>query len=263
MSNFFFPEFSVAKKYRHIWTYLAKQDIKSRFRRSKIGVLWVVLNQLAFSLGAGYIWATVFHLEPAQFIPFLSCGFAIWGFISSSMGEGCGTFVIAHGYIKQIPLPLDIFIFRALLVQIFFLAVGLLTALGVLLFYKQLSITNVILTVPGFFILAFYGYATIGAMSYLGLRYRDLQHGLAGLFSLLFVVTPVIYPPEVLIKKGLHLAIFANPFASLIEIIRNPLIHGTLADSKHYLIATLFSIIMYTIKKRLEKKWAKFVPFWS
>ncbi len=258
-----FREVRLAIDTLQIWTYLSGSDIKTRFRRSKLGILWPILHQLAFSLGAGIIWATVFHLKPEDFIPFLTLGFAIWGFIAGSMTEGCSSFVIAHGYLKQLPLSQSIFIFRTLLTQFIFLAIGLVTALGVLLYFGKLTLFGLILGIPGIFILIVYAYGAIGSLAYLGLRFRDLQHGLTGILSLLFVVTPVIYPAQVLINKGFSLAIYGNPFASLIEVVRYPILNGELASTTHYLVSSFFALALVLLRFQLGSRWSRFVPFWS
>lgn len=246
-----------------IWTYLSGSDVKNRFRRSKLGVLWPILHQLAFSIGAGLIWATVFNLNPSDFIPFLTLGFAIWGFIAASLTEGSSSFINAHGYLKQLPLPQSIFIFRTLLTQLIFLGIGIATALGVLLYFGKLTLLGLLLGIPGILILIIYAYGAIGALAYLGLRYRDLQHGLAGLLSLLFVVTPIIYPAEVLIQRGLAFAVFINPFASLIEIVRFPILNGEFAAPTHYLVSSIFALALVLLRFQLGSRWGRFVPFWS
>jgi lipopolysaccharide transport system permease protein len=247
----------------NVWSYLSSSDLKNRFRRSKLGILWPILQQLSFSLGAGIIWAAVFHLKPEDFIPFLTLGFAIWGFIAASMTEGCSAFVIAHGYLKQLPLPQSIFILRTLLTQLIFLSIGLTTALAVLLYFGKLTLIGLMLGIPGIFILILYSYGAIGSLAYLGLRYRDLQHGLTGIFSLLFVVTPVIYPAEVLIKKGFAVVIYGNPFASLIEVVRFPILNGELADPIHYIVSSGFALVLVLLRFQLGSRWSRFVPFWS
>src|SRR3954462_11822357 len=98
-----------AIKYFDLYYFLAKQDLKSRFRRSYLGVSWIIIQQLAFSLFAGFIWAKIFGMDVSSFIPFLTIGSVLWAFIAASLTEGCGTFVIANGYLKQLPLPQSIF----------------------------------------------------------------------------------------------------------------------------------------------------------
>ncbi|MEX3010164.1 ABC transporter permease [Hoeflea sp. TYP-13] len=246
-----------------IWSYLSYSDIKSRFRRSKLGVVWQVVNQLAFSVGAGLIWSAVFNLDPAEFIPFLTMGFAVWGFISASPVEGCSAFVNAHGYLKQLPLSPSIFVFRTLFTQLIYLAIGLATALAVLAYFQKLTLLGALLTLPGLLLLILYSYGAIGSFAYLGLRYRDLQHGLASLFSLLFVVTPVIYPAEVLIQRGLGMAVYVNPFASLIEIVRYPILQGEFAHFNHYLVSFAFVFVLLMLRAILKFRFERYIPFLS
>jgi ABC-type polysaccharide/polyol phosphate export permease len=256
-------ELALAIRTFRIWSYLSASDVKNRFRRSRLGIIWPVIHQLAFSVGAGVIWAAVFHLKPEDFIPFLTMGFAIWGFIAGSMMEGCGSFVIAHGYLKQLPLPQSLFIFRTVCTQAIYLAIGLGTALSVLIFFNKLHYLGLLYALPGLLVLLLYSYGAIGALAYLGLRYRDLQHGLSGIFSLLFVVTPVIYPADVLIKKGLAFAIYGNPFSSLIEIVRYPILNGEFANLNHYIVASVFTAALLAMRFYFGSRWARFVPFWS
>lgn len=246
-----------------IWSYLAKSDVKTRFRRTKLGLAWPVLQQLLFSIGAGLIWAAVFKVKVAEFVPFLTLGFAIWAFISASFVEGCCAFVNAHGYLKQLPLSPLIFIYRTVLSQLFYFLIGLATALSILLFFGKLSFIGLILSIPGLLILLLFSLSIVSCFAYLGLRYRDLPHGISGVLSVLFVITPVIYPSEILLKKGISFAVYANPFASLLEVVRQPLLSSSLAEPFHYIFSLSFILVFTLLSLRLRKSWLRFIPFWS
>ncbi len=256
-------DISVAIKYFDLYYFLAKQDLKSRFRRSYLGIYWIVVQQLFFSLIAGFVWSRIFGIKAADFIPFLTIGSVLWAFISAAMVEGCTTFVVAHGYLKQLPLPQSIFIFRILLSSLFYLAVGLCTAIGVLIIFGKFNILGIFYTLPGVIILICYFYAVAGSLAYLGLRYRDLQHAISSMLTLLFIVTPVLYPPEFLIQKGVGIMIYINPLASLIEVIRYPLLNADFAGLHHYLITSSFVFVVTSLAMLLKKKWSRFVPFWA
>lgn len=258
-----FQELIIAKNNYPIWSYLSKSDVINRFRRSRLGLLWPILHQLSFSLGAGLIWATLFNLNPVDFIPSITLGFAIWAFISAAIMEGCYAFVVAHGYLKQLSLPQSIFIFRTLYTQLIYLSLGFITAIITLFIFDSLSFFGLLLSLPGIFILIFYGYSTIGLMAYLGLRYRDLQHAFGSLLNFFFVFTPVIYPANMLAKKGFSFAIYLNPFASLIEIVRYPILNNTFADPIYYLISTIFVIFLLFLRFKIGSRWSRYVPFWS
>jgi ABC-type polysaccharide/polyol phosphate export permease len=263
MIRMLLEEFRESVDSSRIWLYLASSDIKTRFRRSKLGLAWPIIQQLAFSLGAGLIWATVFKIQFSEFVPFLTLGFALWAFISASLLEGCSSFVIAHGYLKQLPLSPSIFVLRTVATQLFYLGIGLSTALVILLFVGKLNIVGLALSIPGLFILVAFGYSCVSVFSYLGLRYRDLPHGLNGLLNLLFVLTPVIYPADVLAKKGIYFAVYANPLASIIEIVRDPILNNRFANFYHYGISIVFTLFLAILGAYLRFRWKRFIPFWS
>jgi len=254
---------NTAIKHFDLYYFLSKQDLQNRFRRSYLGIGWLVVQQLMFALIASIVWSRMFAVDSATFIPFLVVGITIWGFIFSSMVESCTIFIQARGYIKQFPLPHSVFIFRSLLTNAYYLMIGLITALVVFIAFNKFSFLGVLYAIPGLLILLVYFYAASGTMAYLGLRYRDFQHALTGLFSLLFIVTPVIFPPEILIKKGISIVVYMNPFASLIEVVRYPIINTGFAELTQYIIAIGFTIFLLIFQIILAKRWGRLVPFWA
>ncbi|GAB4163346.1 MAG: hypothetical protein Tsb006_2280 [Rickettsiaceae bacterium] len=253
----------VAKEYFDLYYFLAKQDIRTRFRRSYLGVGWLVVQQLMFALVASIVWSRMFGIDVSTFIPFLVIGITVWGFIVASMVDSCNIFIQSRGYLKQFPLPQPVFILRFLVTNFYYLFIGLLSAAAIFLYFNKLSIPGILYTIPGLVILVVYFYAASGSMAYLGLRYRDFQHALSGIFSLLFIITPVIFPPEILIKKGISIVIYMNPYAALIEVVRYPIINGKLAGIEQYAIAIGFTASLLIFQMLLAKRWGRLVPFWA
>ena len=252
-----------AIKYFDLYYFLAKQDLQSRFRRSYLGIGWLVVQQLMFALVANIVWSRMFGVESGTFIPFLVVGIAIWGFIVASMVESCSIFIHARGYLKQFSLPQSVFIFRSLLTNAYYLMIGLITSLVVFIAFNKFSFFGILYAIPGLLILLVYFYAASGTMAYLGMRYRDFQHALTGLFALLFIVTPVIFPSEILIKKGISIVIYMNPFASLIEVVRHPIINAEFAELTQYGIAIGFTTVLLIFQIILANRWGRLVPFWA
>lgn len=227
-------EYSTALRAHAVWRALAVLDMRMRFRRSYFGIAWMVFNQLIFALGAGYLWASILNVPPASFIPTLAIGLACWGFISGLLLEGCATFPTAAGYLRQLPLPRMVFIFRVVMVQAVFLGIGLATSVAVMAAFGVPPGLGVLAALPGLALVLALGVLVVTSISFLGARYRDLQHGLAMLLQLLFVVTPILYPPSMLVERGLEWAVHINPLTAVIEIVRYPLLHNDFAPLLHY-----------------------------
>lgn len=251
--------FVALQKYREIWLFLAIQDVKSRFRRSYLGVLWMVAHQLTFALGGGLIWSAIFGTDPATFIPSIAAGFAIWGFIANSFVDGSNAFLTSQGYIRQVSMPVQIFILRHWATSLVTLLVGTLTAISLALI---LGGPQVLLGLPAFILgaamLACCMLMVSAAMSYLGVMYGDVTHALAGIFQMLFVVSPVIYPPQVLEARGLGWFVAVNPFTSMIEIVRVPILEQHMAQPFNYAVVlgvtALFAVIYALLDARLGRR---------
>ncbi|MDQ6961078.1 MAG: ABC transporter permease [Mariprofundaceae bacterium] len=245
-------------KYSELIWYLAKLDLQSRFRKSKLGILWVFIQVSSFSIGAGFIWAAIFNLDPVDFVPFLAIGFSLWGLFVGVCVEGSGTFIAAQGYIKQVTVPLKVYILRVFLTQSLLFLISFSVSILILILVGKFHFVNFLYAFPGFFILTLFSVSVVFLMAYIGIRFRDVQHALVGIFQLLFVLTPVIYPPSVLIERGLGFAIYLNPFASLIDIIRTPLLHSQFANLQSYYtsILTIFfvSLLGWAAYRVLHKK---------
>lgn len=255
-------EYNAALHAHSVWRALAVLDMRMRFRRSYFGVAWMVFNQLIFALGAGYLWASILNVPPENFIPTLAIGLACWGFISGLLLEGCATFPTAAGYLRQLPLPRMVFIFRVVMVQATFLGIGLVTSVAVMAAFGVQPGLGVLAALPGLIMVLALGVLVVTSISFLGSRYRDLQHGLAMLLQLLFVVTPILYPPSVLVERGLEWAVHVNPLTAVIEVVRYPLLHDDFAPALHYQIVGGLLVLNALIAWLAVRLLGKRMIFW-
>ncbi len=96
-----------------VWTILGWDDIRQRYRRSILGPFWITLSMGVFILLLGVIYGRLFHMDLPTYLPYLSLGFIVWGFMSAVANDSCVAFHESGRIIKQIKLPFAIYIFRA------------------------------------------------------------------------------------------------------------------------------------------------------
>jgi ABC-type polysaccharide/polyol phosphate export permease len=254
--------FVVGATYFPLWTKLAELDVGLRFRRSKLGILWLVVPSLAFAFGAGFIWANLFRQPPGDFIPFVALGFAIWGYLAGSLVEGGNVFVNAQGYIRQVPLPLGVFVYRTFAAQTLYFLIGLLTGLATVLIFKGFDPIGLGRGLLGLSMLILFSFSAVYMMAFLGARFRDIPMALQSLLQILFVVSPVIYPASILEERGLHFVAAANPLACLIEVVRTPIVTGEWADPIYYAVAGGVTAAFLLTAALFHALWAKKVVYW-
>ena len=77
-----------------MWSAMATQDIKLRYRGSVLGPFWLTLSMLIMVAAMGLIYARLFGTEASRYLPFLTVGLVLWQFISATITEGCQYFPV-------------------------------------------------------------------------------------------------------------------------------------------------------------------------
>src|SRR6267378_3103937 len=85
----------------HIWTVLAWQEIKQRYRRSVLGPFWLTISTGALVGGMGPLYGRLFGLDISTYFPYLAISFVVWLFLAGIISDACTAFISAEGFIKQ------------------------------------------------------------------------------------------------------------------------------------------------------------------
>jgi lipopolysaccharide transport system permease protein len=57
-----------------MWTALALQDMKIRYRGSLLGPFWVTISTLVMVVSMGLVYSHLFHTTPIAYMPYLGLG---------------------------------------------------------------------------------------------------------------------------------------------------------------------------------------------
>ena len=58
------------------------------------------------------VYGSLFGEDISTYVPYLTCAFIAWGLILGSLSEGCIAFISNDALIRQIRLPLSVFVYR-------------------------------------------------------------------------------------------------------------------------------------------------------
>jgi len=227
-----------------------------------LGPAWLVLNLGVFAASVGVVYGIVFKQEMREFLPYMLAGSVIWTFLGSTLSESAGTFLVAEGYIRQFSMPCQIYMLRMLVASGIYLCVGLLVVVTAQLLLGSTSVTGWPLSLAGLGILAVVGLGNIVVMSYVGVRFRDAQHLVGNLLLLVFLLTPIVFPVEVLGARGLGPVAFLNPLYHLIEIVRHPLLHGTAAPADSYIWSGSYALVVWIAAIAIDRRMCRKVIYY-
>ena len=240
-----FADASRAVRLWRVWLFLGLQDVKARFRRSFIGPLWILLNLGLFVGGAGVVYGLMFQQPMGDFLPLLTAGFVIWGFLVSSLTESGLSFVVAEGYIKQFAYPKQIYLLRVLVGYTVTLLFGLSALVPLQIVFGRFHPIGWLAALPGLAVLLLAALGHITICGYLGARFRDLPHALGGVLQVMFFVTPILFPVSQLRLRHLDFVYLFNPLYYLIDIVRGPLLTTRLSPVSHYEVAGAYVLIVW------------------
>jgi len=215
-------------RFRHLCWNLVGSDLRARFRRSRIGIFWAVIQPLAFALLIAWTWGTLLKTEDYwSFAVYVFAGMLVWEYFSNTLNGSLDALTGAAGYLRQARVPLVVFQARVPLTgMVTFLAgmVGLLAMLAVLGKFPSLS-WNLALVAAFPFILIIFFLPVAVIFSVLGAQFRDLRHIVQiGLQALLFV-SPVMFERAMFNDERLIILQFVNPLFPLLDMLRAPLLY--------------------------------------
>ncbi|UOD49731.1 ABC transporter permease [Orrella daihaiensis] len=240
---------------------LGWQDVKQRYRRSKLGPFWLTISMGVLIAALGLVFGGIFKTPMREFLPFLATGIILWTYIATVINEGCTAFISSDAVIKQLPLPMFLHVMRVIWRNLVILAHNVvIIPLIFLLFLRPLDLMA-LLAIPGL-VLSSLTLAWVALLAgVVCTRYRDLSQIVASVLQIAFYVTPIIWMPSLLSGRREFVFLDLNPFYHLIEIVRAPIL-GTAPTLTNWLVSLgmaligwVFTLIVYARYKRRISYW--------
>ncbi|APY14913.1 ABC transporter permease [Brucella sp. 09RB8910] len=237
------------------------QDVAQRYRRSRLGAFWLTLNMAVFIGAVGFIFGTIFQSDMSEFLPYLCVGVITWGFISTSLSEGCTAFISSEGIILQVRMPLFTHVIRTLWRNIIIFGHNIVIFPIVLLIVGKGVNVNIIYVIPGFILLCINLTWIMLILAVMCTRYRDMTQVVSNILQVMFYATPIMWMVKVLPSHVSRWFIELNPFFHLIELVRSPLFSVAPAEL-NWLVSILMAIFGWSIAIGFFGKYRWRVPYW-
>lgn len=258
MFNFLTPFTS----FKYLWWQLVAREIKSRYKQSFIGYLWVILNPLAQLLVYTFVFSVIIKFKTDVPYPiFLFAALLPWIYMQNTLLSASQSLVNNSTLLKKISFPREIipysvviakgvdFVFSSLIFLALTIIMGVTLSpqiiwLPVILLAQMLLMTGLSLMLAAF-----------------NLFYRDIQY-LANLVIMLWMyLSPIVYPLDLVPAKYLFLYEL-NPLVGIIEGYRSSLFGLEINYVPIYwalFISLLIFVIGYRIFKKMEIHFADIV----
>ncbi len=232
-------------KCRYFWISLVQMDLRSRYRRSLLGLGWSLLNPIAMTAVLCLVFPRIFiNVDVQTYAPMVLVGLCFWNFVSSSTIQGCQCLFQGERYIRQFPAPMAIYPLRIVLGSSFHFAMALLVVIVLrFILIGFAGVPSFISLVPTFLLMFVLGWSLAVLAGFVTTYFPDMQHLAEVGLQILFYATPIIYPADT-IKGKLGWLIGCNPLTAYIGLLRSPLLNGEFPAQSHYLAAAISTSII-------------------
>jgi lipopolysaccharide transport system permease protein len=214
-----------------IWQF-TRREVEGRYRSSALGIVWSFVNPLALLLVYTFVFGVVFKQRWAgrtddltQFGLLLFAGMAAYGIFSDCVSRAPSLIVANPNYVKRVVFPLELLPPSVLGAALFHAAISLAVlllvdlVLGGMPRWQWLMIP--VLVLPAIML----SLGLLWFLSSLGVFIRDLGYATALVVQILFFLTPIFYPVE-LIPEPFRLVVRLNPLASVVTAVRAAIFPG-------------------------------------
>ena len=239
-------------RFRTLTGALVRRHIATRYRGSVFGFLWSLMNPLCLMA----VYTLVFHYYMRfdggpNYHLMVFAGLLPWIWTTSALSEGTASLVNSGHLITKSLFPPHVLPF----VSVSASAVHFLLALPVLALFvlaAGISIPWTWLLVPVIAILhTVLLTGIVLALSALNVFYRDVQHLVANVLTLLFFLCPVVYPVSV-VPQHFRFIIDYNPLAALTLFYQQLLVEGVVPSVSSLLYVTAVCCVVAVIGLRVH-----------
>ena len=230
------------RDYADLLIVLSRHRISVRYKQSRLGLLWAVLQPLAMMLVFTAVFARLVRV-PSEGVPyalFAYAGILPWAFFSGAVANGANSLVSHAQLVTKVFFPREILPLSYVVAAVIDLAIGAIALAGLLLFFRVPVTLELLLVVPIVGFLAVWAFACALVLSAVQVRVRDVGMALPIALQLLMFASPVLYPLRAVPPGSRHVFLL-NPLAGLIDGFRRAVL-GLPLDTTALAVAAVITL---------------------
>lgn len=222
---------------------LVARDIKIKYRRSVLGVLWTLLNPLLMMIVLSVVFSNIFKFDVENFPLYLLSGQVIFNFYSDCTTSSMSSILGSASLIKKIYIPKYLFVVSKVLSTSINLMSSFTALICVTLAMRmELHITLLLSVIPLIFLILFsLGVSMI--LATIAVKFRDIIHLYSVFITALLYLTPVIYPMSILPEK-IKFLVMLNPLTNIVMMFRDLYMYNSLPSLSSFVVAAVETILI-------------------
>lgn len=246
----FLEEWMEAYRYRDLIFHWALRNLKVRYKRSVLGILWTLLEPLMIMVVLTVVFSQGFRVNIYHYPVYILIGITLWDFFRRSTTKMMDEIIASESLARRIYVPRTVFSFASLLTYLISWAIAMIPLFGIMLVLHH-SFSWAMLTLPlGLFIVALFALGMGMMVSTFAAFFHDISLMYQVILMTWMYATPIIYPLEI-VPERFQTLIRLNPMTPMVFLVRDPIYSGKLPGISTWLVSIGWSLL------------AVFIGWWS
>lgn len=230
-------------RFRPLLEELVARDVKIKYRRSVLGVLWTLLNPLCMMVILTIVFSNLFKFDIENFPLYILSGQVVFNFFSGATTEAMSSIIGSAALIKKVYVPKYLFVVSRVFSSFINLMASF-TALLLVMVVTRAELHWTVLLVPvPLFLLVFFSLGIGLILAAVTVKFRDVMHLYTVFTTGLLYLTPVIYPMAIL-PDWLYKVVMLNPLTNMLIMLRDVMINNMVFSWQSVVIASVETLIL-------------------
>ena len=234
------------RQYAFVIRQLTAREVKRKYARSYLGIVWSVLNPLLSMAVLSLIFSQLFRRSIENYPIYYLTGYILWQTFTGATTAAMTTLVDNKPLLMKVKFPMELFILTRVYTALIQLGYSL-AAYAVMLAVFRVSLQWAVLASPLIILCLFafsLGISYILATAYV--FFGDVKHLYTVLLTLWMYCSAIFYPVEQL-QGFIRLVILNNPLYVFIHCLRKAVMQGLWPAGMEWVQMVLWSVGVYLL----------------
>ena len=214
-------------KFQPLLSELVARDIKIKYRRSVLGVLWTLLNPLCMMIILSIVFSSIFKFDVENFPLYVLSGQVIFNLFNDSTTSSMSAIISSASLIKKVYVPKYLFVLSRVMSSFINLMASFTALLLVMVATRAELHWTVFLSVIPLAMVVLFSFGVGMFLAAITVRFRDVIHLYSVFTTGLLYLTPVIYPMAAL-PDVVKTIVMINPLTNYLLMFRDVMFNNTL-----------------------------------
>lgn len=234
------------KQYLFVIRELTDRELKRKYSRSKLGIIWSILNPLLNMVVLSFIFSTMFHKSIENYPVYYLCGTVTFNFFSGGTSAAMTALEDNKNYLIKLKIPMRVFVISRVYTALVNFAYSLIAFIPILLIY-QIKLGVSILFLPviiGILLIFVLGISYM--LSVACVFFGDIRH-LWGIFTTLLLFMSAIFYPLESLSLTAQRVVSNNPLYLFVKCMRNVIYQNKFPSTEDVVVIAVWAVVVYVI----------------